>query len=82
MRYAVDTRLDAEAVYKEAEAFFGPEGNGLTMAEGTPGCCARFESNLGYVYVDIQERDKGSAVELETREYDIQVRDFMRHLPK
>lgn len=81
MRYSVETKLDADAVYERAEAYFGPEGNGLEIIESTPGCCAHFETELGHVRVEIREGEKKTTVELETREYDIQVRDFMRQLP-
>lgn len=82
MRYTVKTKLDADKVYQQAEAFFGPEGNGMEMTEGTPGCCAHFQTNLGYVHMDIREEEKKTAVDLETHEYDIQVRSFMNKLPK
>lgn len=81
MRYAVETKLDPEEVYRRAEAYFGPEGNGMELAEGTPGCCAHFVTNLGFVRIDIHGGEKKTTVDLETREYDIQVRDFMRRLP-
>ncbi len=80
MRYAVDTKLSADEIFERAKAYFGPEGAGLELEEGTPGCCAHFATNLGHVHLEIREAGKKTTAELETVEYDIQVRDFMKRL--
>ncbi len=40
-------------------------------------CCVTFEGGGGHVSVAICEKGKGSEVELETREWDYQAREFM-----
>ena len=60
-----------------AVAHFGEGGLGLDAAEQGP-CCVHFEGGGGYVSVTASERENRTAVDLETREWDYPVRQFMR----
>jgi hypothetical protein len=75
-RYGVESKLSPAQVVEKALAFFGPGGLGLEVAEQEE-CCARFEGGGGHVFVNAAEKDKGSQVDLETREWDYQVKQFM-----
>ena len=76
--YYVETKLSPEKVLAKALATFGEGGAGLDVTEQSQ-CCARFEGGGGHVFVTVSEGDKNK-VDLETREWDYQVRQFMQRL--
>ena len=83
-RYGKESRLGPAKVMERALEFFGPGGLGLEIKEQGEGC-ATFEGGGGYVLVEACEKGpalsgvegKGSEVDLETREWDYQVKQFM-----
>jgi hypothetical protein len=78
-RYSIETRLSPEEAIQKAAAFFGEGGLGLEMTEQNP-CCLYFEGGGGHVLVTASEGEKKTMVVLETREWDYQVRQFMRQI--
>lgn len=78
-RYSVETKLSTEEAIKKATAFFGEGGLGLEMTERNP-CCLYFEGSGGHVMVTTYTGEKKTTVELETREWDYPVRQFMREI--
>jgi hypothetical protein len=77
-RYGVYTKLDPEEVIRRAVDFFGEGGLGLTVTE-QGSCCATFEGGGGHVSVTVNVGDK-TEVELVTREWDYDVKRFMRDI--
>ena len=83
-RYGKESKLSPAKVIEKALGFFGPSGLGLEVKEEVEGC-ATFEGGGGHVFVSACEKGpalsgvegKGSEVELETREWDYQVKQFM-----
>ena len=75
-RYGKESKLSPDKVMEKALEFFGPGGLGLEVEEQGEGCVT-FEGGGGHVFVQACEGGKGSEVELETREWDYQVREFM-----
>lgn len=78
MRYEVTTALPPQEVAERAAAHFGPQGYGLENTSRDERCLV-FEGGGGYVAVTIQPGDK-TTVELETREWDRAVEQFMRQV--
>ncbi|MBW2057737.1 MAG: hypothetical protein JRH07_18570 [Deltaproteobacteria bacterium] len=79
-RYGRDTGLAPEEVLRQAAEFFGPDGLGLKVVEQND-CCVSFEGGGGHVMVSAASSESGRTdVELETREWDFQVRSFMERL--
>ena len=76
--YSVETKLSPEKIIAKAVATFGEGGAGLDVTEQSR-CCARFEGGGGHVFVTVSEGAK-TKVDLETREWDYQVRQFMQRL--
>ena len=84
LRIGKESKLRPTEVLDKAIEFFGPGGIGLEVKEQAEGC-ARFEGGGGYVFIQVCEKGpalsgvegKGSEVELETREWDYQVKQFM-----
>ena len=77
-RYGVSTRLLPEEIIRQAMAFFGHRGLGLEVTDRSQ-CCAHFEGGGGYVSVTVSEGKK-TEVELVTREWDEDVKRFMRQI--
>jgi hypothetical protein len=83
IRMERQSRLSTNQVIEEARAFFGPGGLGLEVIELAE-CCARFAGGGGEVYVQAfarqrgtDEKPAGSRVEIEGREWDYQIRQFL-----
>ena len=76
-RYSVETKRTPEQVIEMAVAYFGEGGLGLDAAEQSP-CCVYFEGGGGYVSVTASVGENRTTVDLETREWDYHVRQFMR----
>ena len=75
LKLNVKTKRKPEEVVKEALGFFGPDGYGLKITEQSDSC-ASFEGGGGAVTVFACNEDKGTSVDLETREWDYQVKEF------
>jgi hypothetical protein len=71
-----ESKLKPEEVVQRAVKFFGPEGLGLKMVEQDK-CNAVFEGGGGYMKVMAATSTKGSKVDVETREWESQAKDFL-----
>ncbi|OGO07998.1 MAG: hypothetical protein A2Y92_03970 [Chloroflexi bacterium RBG_13_57_8] len=76
LKMSTKSKLKPEEVIQRAVKYFGPGGYGLKV-EGEGGCCAEFEGGGGGVRVSVAEEKKGSTVDVESREWDFQVREFL-----
>jgi hypothetical protein len=75
MRYEVTTKLTPQEALARAIAYFGPGGQGLAiMSQGDLSLV--FQGGGGHVAITAQPGDK-TTLELETREWDYAVRQFM-----
>jgi hypothetical protein len=66
-------------ILEKAAAFFGEDGLGLELVERDP-CCASFKGGGGHVSLTVSEGERRTEVELETREWDYQVRQFINEI--
>ena len=76
--YYVETKLSPEKAVEKAATYFGKDGVGLEIME-QGSCCARFEGGGGHVLVTVSGGAR-TRVDLETREWDYDVRQFMRRI--
>ena len=76
IRIAKQTRLKPPNVIERASKYFGEGGEGLEEKERNP-CCISFEGAGGYVAVSVVDEDKHTTVDIETREFDYQVKRFL-----
>jgi len=79
LNLAVKTKLSPEEAVKRAVEFFGPGGYGMEIKEQSESC-AYFEGAGGGVDVTACAEEKGTSVELASREWDYQVREFARNI--
>ncbi|MFC1932760.1 hypothetical protein ACFLXU_03895 [Chloroflexota bacterium] len=77
LRIATKTKLNPEEAIKRAVEFFGPGGYGLEVRE-QEACYASFQGGGGGVAVTASAEEKGTSVELVSREWDFQVNEFIR----
>jgi hypothetical protein len=80
-RYGVVTKLSPEEVINRAMRFFGDGGLGLEAKE-EGACCASFTGGGGHVRVTVASKQDLTDVDLETREWDYDVKRFMRRIGK
>ncbi|MBS3796072.1 MAG: hypothetical protein KGY80_14295 [Candidatus Thorarchaeota archaeon] len=72
-------KKEKNEVIKEAKAFF--EGRlGLSLRDEVENCCLEFTTDLGFVNVQVSERNGKTAVTLRSREYERQAKRFIRNL--
>jgi len=76
LRLSTTSKLNPEEVIKRAVKFFGPEGYGLEVREETASG-ATFEGSGGGVEVTASTEGKKTTVELTSREWDYQVKEFI-----
>jgi hypothetical protein len=75
LRYEVTTKLTPQEALARAITYFGPGGQGLEItSQGNLSLV--FQGGGGYVAITAQPGDK-TTLELETREWDYAVRQFM-----
>ena len=76
IRMTKQTRLKPPDVIVRASEFFGKGGEGLEETERNP-CCISFEGAGGYVAVSVVEEEKHRTVDIESREFEYQVKRFL-----
>ena len=79
LRISKKTRLQREEIIDRASEFFGKGGVGLDEKEKNL-CCISFEGGGGYVSVLIADEEKRRVVDVETREYEYQVKQFLERV--
>ncbi|MGD2097381.1 MAG: hypothetical protein PVG35_07350 [Desulfobacterales bacterium] len=79
IRLSKHTQLDPDQIIVKAENFFGEKGEGLVAKESTP-CCIMFVGSGGFVTVSVVDEQKTRTVDIETREFDYQVKEFLQSL--
>ena len=79
LRLVKKSRLVPEEAIKRALEFFGPKGYGLTVSQQSHGC-ATFEGAGGAVEITTCAEGKGSSVEVVSREWDEQAKEFLNKL--
>jgi hypothetical protein len=75
LKMEAKTKLSPEEIVKRAIAFFGPGGYGLEVEEQSAGYVC-LEGGGGVVEVTALAQAKGTSVELVSREWDYQVKEF------
>ena len=76
IKIAKQTGLAPEEVIDRASKFFGKKGEGLEEKERNP-CCISFEGAGGYVSISINEEEEKRIVDVETREFEYQAKQFL-----
>ena len=76
IRIAKQTRLNPPDIIVRVSEFFGKGGEGLEERERGP-CCISFEGAGGYVAVSVVDEDKHRMIDIETREFEYQVKRFL-----
>jgi hypothetical protein len=79
MRYQVTTKLSLPEALQRAIEHFGAQGVGLQLVDQNE-ACVNFEGGGGHVSIVACPGDNNTTLEVETREWDYAVRQFMRHV--
>jgi len=76
IRITKGTTHSADEVVRLASDFFGAEGLGLEE-KARNSCCITFEGGGGYVSITIAEGEDKRDVDVESREWEYQVKRFL-----
>ena len=76
LNLARESRLSEKEFLEKARNFFGPGGYGLAIVDEAPGYIA-FEGGGGGVEVITRPEGNKTGVEITSREWDIQAREFI-----
>jgi hypothetical protein len=79
IRITRQTRLKPAAIIDRASDYFGEGGKGLEEKERSL-CCISFEGAGGYVAVTVVDEDNHRLIDVETREFEYQVKRFLERL--
>jgi hypothetical protein len=79
MRISSKTKLKPEEVLRRAVNFFDPGGQGLAVKDESSGYVC-FEWGGGGIEVIVSADGKGASVEVVSREWDFQVREFLGNI--
>jgi hypothetical protein len=79
LKLNVRTKRNPDEVVKKALEFFGSGGYALKVTEQSD-TCVSFEGGGGGITVTACTDDKGTSVDLETREWEYQVKEFARKI--
>ena len=77
VRMTARTKLSPEEIVKRAVDYFGPGGHGLEVKEQSTGA-AYFEGGGGCVEISASAEGNQSSVSLFSREWDYQVKEFLK----
>jgi hypothetical protein len=76
MRYEVITKMSPQEAIAYAKDYFGPQGVGLEVMDENE-LCLTLQGGGGHVSVVACPGENKTTLELETREWDYPVRQFM-----
>ncbi len=76
LRISKETRLAPGEILSKASSFFGKGGEGLEETE-RGSCCISFAGAGGHVTVTVSEEDNHREVNVESREFEYQARQFL-----
>ena len=79
LRMGAESERSPQDMLQAAVEFFGPGGAGLTVTRRSDDA-VYFEGGGGHVVVQVQPRDGGAEVDIETREWEYQVRQFLKEI--
>ena len=79
MRYEVTTKLSPQQALAYAKDYFGPQGVGLEVIDEEE-TSVTLQGGGGHVSVVACPGEKKTTLELETREWDYPVRQFMQRV--
>ena len=71
-----ETTLPVDDVLERASNFFGSQGLGLEEKDRNS-CCIAFDGGGGYVSITVAEAGDKRDVDVESREWDYQVKEFL-----
>ena len=76
LRISKQSRLNTDEIITKASGYFGKGGEGLDETE-RGGCCISFSGAGGYITVTVSEQTGQRKVEVETREFEYQAKQFL-----
>jgi hypothetical protein len=79
LRISKKIRMNTDEILGKASRYFGKGGEGLDETERSH-CCISFSGAGGYVTVAVTEKANQREVDVETREFEYQAKQFLGSL--
>lgn len=76
LRISKNSRMNSDEIIEKASSYFGKDGEGLDETE-RGSCCISFSGGGGYLTVMVCEKDSKREVDIETREFEYQAKQFL-----
>jgi hypothetical protein len=76
IRISKKSKLNPEQILAKASSYFGKGGEGLDETERSS-CCISFSGAGGFVTVTVCEKDNEREVDVETRDFEYQAKQFL-----
>ena len=76
LRISKQSRLNTDEILGKASRYFGKGGEGMDETE-RGSCCISFSGAGGYVTVTVSEQANKREVDVETREFEYQAKQFL-----
>jgi hypothetical protein len=76
IRISKTSRISADQIIARAARFFGKDGEGLAETE-RGACCIYLTGAGGHVMVQVSEQNNQRTVDIESREFEYQVKKFL-----
>jgi hypothetical protein len=76
LRISKESKLSPEEIIGKASRYFGKGGEGLDETE-RGSCCISFSGAGGFLTVTVCEKDHKREVDVETREFEYQAKQFL-----
>jgi len=77
LRMGKETGHTPEEVLTKAKTFFGPGGTGLEIIPRGPNA-VQFTGGGGFVLVQVEAKEEGAEIDIQSREWDYDVKRFLR----
>jgi hypothetical protein len=74
-----ETKMSADEILNRAKDYFDNRF-GLTLDNYNPSCCIEFHGEIGFVEIAVEGSEDKTEVIIRTREWEFQVKDFLRGL--
>ena len=79
IRITKETKFSNDEILNLASEFFGKDGVGLEERDRNP-CCIVFEGGGGHVSISTAKEGNKQTVDVESREWEYQARQFLEKL--
>ncbi len=80
LRMGKETKQEPQKILNQATAYFGPGGVGLNVIPRGPHALEFTGKGNDFVLVQVEPKENGADIDIQTREWDYDVKRFLRKI--